>query len=120
MHIPPGKMSIYRSIYFVVTFTNTELLRMHIFPPIGSCPVAGNSVYIDRLFMQRYLPQVDEYLHYRIVDVSSIKELCRYVCLKQKNAQPICFFIFTTANSYVKIIHYNYNTEIKLESRIQY
>jgi len=54
---------------------------MHNFPPTGSCPVAGNSVYMDRLFMQRYLPQVDKYLHYRIVDVSSIKELCRYVCL---------------------------------------
>lgn len=55
-----------------------DFLKMHI--PPGSCPVAGNSVYIDRLFMQRYLPQVDEYLHYRIVDVSSIKELCRRWC----------------------------------------
>jgi oligoribonuclease len=58
--------------------------RVHIFIPTGKCPVAGNSVYVDRLFMQRYLPEVDKYLHYRIVDVSTIKELCRYVYLKQR------------------------------------
>jgi oligoribonuclease (3'-5' exoribonuclease) len=39
---------------------------------------------MDRLFMQQYLPEVDKYLHYRIVDVSTIKELCRYVYLKQR------------------------------------
>ena len=40
-------------------------------------PLAGNSVYVDRLFIQRDLPKVNEYLHYRTVDVSSIKELAR-------------------------------------------
>ncbi len=40
-------------------------------------PVAGNSVHQDRRFLSRYLPRVDEYLHYRNVDVSTIKELCR-------------------------------------------
>jgi len=54
--------------------------RVYIFVPTGKCILAGSSVYIDRLFMQRYLPQVDKYLHYHIVDVSTIKELCRYVC----------------------------------------
>jgi oligoribonuclease len=37
---------------------------------------------MDRLFMRLYLPEVDKYLHYRIVDVSTIKELCRYVSEK--------------------------------------
>lgn len=40
-------------------------------------PLAGNSVYMDRLFLKKEMPKVDEFLHYRIIDVSSIKELCR-------------------------------------------
>lgn len=39
------------------------------------CPLAGNSVYMDRLFLRKFFPLVDEYLHYRIIDVSTIKEL---------------------------------------------
>lgn len=38
-------------------------------------PLAGNSVYTDRLFLSKYLSKVDNYLHYRIVDVSTVKEL---------------------------------------------
>ncbi|XP_017031603.1 probable oligoribonuclease [Drosophila kikkawai] len=45
--------------------------------PQRKCPLAGNSVYMDRLFLRRFMPTVDEYLHYRIVDVSTIKELAR-------------------------------------------
>nr|XP_016932627.2 probable oligoribonuclease [Drosophila suzukii] len=45
--------------------------------PKRSCPLGGNSVYMDRLFINRFMPLVDEYLHYRIVDVSTIKELAR-------------------------------------------
>lgn len=40
-------------------------------------PLAGNSVYMDRLFLRKFMPKVEDYLHYRIVDVSSVKELCR-------------------------------------------
>ncbi|XP_044260031.1 probable oligoribonuclease [Tribolium madens] len=40
-------------------------------------PLAGNSVYMDRLFLRKYMPRLHEYLHYRIIDVSTIKELCR-------------------------------------------
>lgn len=39
-------------------------------------PLAGNSIYMDRLFLRKYFPKVDEYLHYRIIDVSTVKELC--------------------------------------------
>lgn len=42
-----------------------------------TAPVAGNSVHQDRRFLSRYMPVLDEYLHYRIVDVSTIKELTR-------------------------------------------
>ncbi|GLH12840.1 Probable oligoribonuclease [Gryllus bimaculatus] len=50
-------------------------LRVH--TPSGKCPLAGNSVYMDRLFLSRYMPRLDRHIHYRIVDVSTIKELCR-------------------------------------------
>jgi oligoribonuclease len=42
-----------------------------------SAPLAGNSIHQDRLFVARYLPALDAHLHYRNVDVSTVKELVR-------------------------------------------
>ena len=38
-------------------------------------PLCGNSIWVDRLFLKREMPKLESYLHYRVVDVSSIKEL---------------------------------------------
>jgi oligoribonuclease len=46
-------------------------------PEAGKAPLAGNSVATDRGFLARDMPELERYLHYRIVDVSSIKELAR-------------------------------------------
>ncbi len=46
-------------------------------PAEGSAPLAGNTIGTDRAFLSKYMPRVDGHLHYRSVDVSSIKELCR-------------------------------------------
>ncbi|WP_067897989.1 oligoribonuclease [Nocardia vaccinii] len=46
-------------------------------PTPGTVPLAGNSIATDRGFLARDMPALDEYLHYRMIDVSSIKELCR-------------------------------------------
>jgi oligoribonuclease len=43
----------------------------------GKSPLAGNSVGMDRHFIARDMPRLNEYLHYRTIDVSSIKELAR-------------------------------------------
>lgn len=43
----------------------------------GKSPLAGNSVYVDRIFIARDMPKLSEFLHYRTIDVSSIKELAR-------------------------------------------
>jgi oligoribonuclease len=51
-------------------------LREHC-PKDSRPPLAGNSVATDRAFVARDMPQLDAFLHYRIVDVSSIKELAR-------------------------------------------
>jgi oligoribonuclease len=48
------------------------------FVPTGqSAPLAGNTIGTDRSFLSKYMPRVDNHLHYRSVDVSSIKELSR-------------------------------------------
>lgn len=41
----------------------------------GQSPLCGNSVWVDRQFLQKYMPKITEYLHYRIIDVSTVKEL---------------------------------------------
>ncbi|MEU0502463.1 oligoribonuclease [Nocardia sp. NPDC005998] len=46
-------------------------------PTAGTVPLAGNSIATDRGFIARDMPALDSHLHYRMIDVSSIKELCR-------------------------------------------
>jgi oligoribonuclease len=51
-------------------------VRSHV-PDPRTAPLAGNSIATDRGFIARDMPELDAHLHYRMVDVSSIKELCR-------------------------------------------
>jgi len=53
-----------------------DYIRGHV-PESGSAPLCGNSIGMDRRFLARYLAELDGYLHYRSIDVSSFKELCR-------------------------------------------
>jgi len=46
-------------------------------PAEQSAPLAGNTIGTDRAFLNKYMPRVDSHLHYRSIDVSSIKELSR-------------------------------------------
>ncbi|WP_341954334.1 oligoribonuclease [Salinibacterium sp. TMP30] len=46
-------------------------------PDPRSAPLAGNTIGTDRTFLAKYMPRVDSHLHYRSIDVSSIKELSR-------------------------------------------
>ena len=46
-------------------------------PTPRSAPLCGNTIGMDRRFLARYAPQLDDHLHYRSIDVSSFKELCR-------------------------------------------
>ncbi|MDZ7825246.1 MAG: oligoribonuclease [Gammaproteobacteria bacterium] len=52
-----------------------EFVRAHVAE--GEAPLAGNSVHQDRRFLVRYMPELEAHLHYRIVDVSTVKELAR-------------------------------------------
>jgi len=51
-----------------------EFIRAHV-PKPRTVPLAGNSIGTDRRFLAAYLPEIEEYLHYRSVDVSTVKEL---------------------------------------------
>jgi oligoribonuclease len=53
-----------------------EFLKQHIAEP-RSVPLCGNSIGTDRRFLATYLPEIEEFLHYRSVDVSTVKELAR-------------------------------------------
>ncbi|WP_417511622.1 oligoribonuclease [Microbacterium sp.] len=46
-------------------------------PQERKAPLAGNTIGTDRMFLAKYMPQIDQWLHYRNVDVSSVKELSR-------------------------------------------
>jgi oligoribonuclease len=46
-------------------------------PERRKAPLCGNSIATDRTFITRYMPKLDDHLHYRMIDVSSIKELAR-------------------------------------------
>lgn len=51
-------------------------VREHV-PEPGGAPLAGNSIATDRGFLARDMPDLDAHLHYRMIDVSSLKELAR-------------------------------------------
>jgi oligoribonuclease len=51
-------------------------LKTHV-PVKGSVPLCGNSIGTDRRFLAAHLPDIENWLHYRSIDVSTVKELCR-------------------------------------------
>jgi oligoribonuclease len=53
-----------------------DYINEHVKQP-KTAPLAGNSIATDRSFIARDMPELDAFLHYRMIDVSSIKELCR-------------------------------------------
>jgi len=57
-------------------------------PEVRTAPLAGNSIGTDRGFISRDMPELDAHLHYRMIDVSSIKELCRRWYPRIYYAQP--------------------------------
>jgi len=63
-----------------------EFLAQHCVPK--RAVLAGNSIHQDRRFIRKFMPKLDAFLHYRLVDVSSIKELARRWHPELFNAAP--------------------------------
>ena len=64
-----------------------DFLRAHI-PEARAVPLCGNSIGTDRRFLARWLPEIDDFLHYRSIDVSTVKELTRRWYPEVHESQP--------------------------------
>ncbi len=53
-----------------------DFIKQHV-PEAATVPLCGNSIGTDRRFLAAYLPDIEDYLHYRSIDVSSVKELVK-------------------------------------------
>lgn len=79
MHTASGLTEAVRASTVTVADAEAAVLayvREHV-PEPGKAPLCGNSIGTDRGFLARDMPGLDGYLHYRMVDVSSVKELAR-------------------------------------------
>ncbi len=79
MHTASGLLAEIRSSTMTLAEAGAatlEFIQSHV-PKARTVPLAGNSIGTDRRFLATYLPEIEEYLHYRSVDVSTIKELAR-------------------------------------------
>ncbi|XP_057284280.1 oligoribonuclease, mitochondrial [Pezoporus wallicus] len=68
--VKESKISLQQAEYEFLSFVRQQT-------PPGVCPLAGNSVHADKKFLDKYMPQFMRHLHYRIIDVSTVKELYR-------------------------------------------
>jgi len=90
MHARSGLTELVRRSTVTLAEAQTLVLdyvRSHV-PEPRSAPLCGNSIATDRGFIARDMPALDMHLHYRMVDVSSIKELCRRWYPRIYYAQP--------------------------------
>ena len=90
MHANSGLTSLVRESTVSVAEAEAQVLdyvRKHI-PDPRTAPLCGNSIATDRGFIARDMPALDGHLHYRMIDVSSIKELCRRWYPRIYYAQP--------------------------------
>jgi oligoribonuclease len=79
MHAKSGLTEeVRRSTVTMAEAEEAVLTYVRQFVPVPrSAPLCGNSIATDRAFLARDMPSLDAHLHYRMIDVSSIKELCR-------------------------------------------
>ncbi len=79
MHTRSGLLDLIKTSTITLEEAGAETLafiREHA-PVARTVPLCGNSIGTDRRFLAAYLPEIEEHLHYRSVDVSSLKELVR-------------------------------------------
>lgn len=79
MHVASGLLEELESATLSMADAEAALLQYlrELVPEAKRAPLCGNTVYMDRAFLARDMPRFEGWLHYRLIDVSSIKELCR-------------------------------------------
>ena len=79
MHTKSGLLDAIRASSITLEDAGSQTLqfiKLHV-PEARTVPLCGNSIGTDRRFLAQYLPEIENYLHYRSVDVSTIKELSK-------------------------------------------
>ncbi len=79
MHTESGLLNQIKSSTLTLDEAGSQtlaFLQQHIKEP-KSVPLCGNSIGVDRRFLAVHLPQIEDFLHYRSIDVSTVKELAR-------------------------------------------
>jgi oligoribonuclease len=90
MHATSGLDMAVQSSTMALAEAEAQVLafvRAHV-PTPATAPLAGNSISTDRTFLRRYMPALESYLHYRNVDVTTVKELARRWYPDAKAAAP--------------------------------
>jgi oligoribonuclease len=90
MHASSGLTTLVRESQVTLGQAQEEVLayiRSHV-PETRTAPLCGNSIATDRGFLARDLPELDAHLHYRMIDVSSIKELAKRWYPRVYQSQP--------------------------------
>lgn len=64
-----------------------DFIKLHS-PESGKIPLCGNSIRTDRAFLAKYMPDIENWLHYRCVDVSTVKELVKRWYPGLEHARP--------------------------------
>ena len=79
MHTRSGLLDEIRATTTTVAEAEAQVLAYvkELVPDANKAPLCGNSIATDRGFLAKYMPALDQHLHYRMVDVSSIKELAK-------------------------------------------
>jgi oligoribonuclease len=90
MHAKSGLTQAVRASTLTVAEAEQQLLAYvrRFVPERRTAPLCGNSIGTDRGFLARDMPELDDHLHYRMIDVSSIKELARRWFPRVYFAQP--------------------------------
>jgi oligoribonuclease len=90
MHAKSGLTDAVRAATLTVAEAEQQLLAYvkRFVPERRTAPLCGNSIGTDRGFLARDMPELDDHLHYRMIDVSSIKELARRWFPRVYFAQP--------------------------------
>ena len=90
MHTKSGLLEAIRSSTMTLEDAGAqtlEFIKKHV-TEARRVPLCGNSIGMDRRFLAAYLPEIEEYLHYRSVDVSSLKELVKRWYPGLNNTRP--------------------------------
>ena len=77
-HSKSGLVDRVKQSEYSINHVESKILELvHKYTKKHSSPLCGNTIYQDRKFIIKYMPKLEEYLHYRNIDVSSIKELAK-------------------------------------------